>query len=123
MTACADSSVQTTGRVALEDMGEISGKEIKKGDAVLCMLGSANRDPAAYENPDKLDITRSNLRPHSFGGGIHTCLGAQLARIEAQVAIATLLRRLPNLKIDDVVNPEWRPTFVLRGLKSLPASW
>ena len=118
-----DSSVQTTGRVALEDFGEISGKEIKKGDAVLCMLGSANRDPAAYENPDKLDITRSNLRPHSFGGGIHTCLGAQLARIEAQVAIATLLRRLPNLKIDDVVNPEWRPTFVLRGLKSLPASW
>jgi cytochrome P450 len=118
-----DSSVQTTGRVALEDIGEVGGKDIKKGDAVLCMLGSANRDPAAYENPDKLDITRPNLRPQSFGGGIHTCLGAQLARIEAQVAIATLLRRLPDLKIDDVVNPEWRPTFVLRGLKSLPASW
>jgi cytochrome P450 len=118
-----DSSVQTTGRVALEDIGEIGGKEIKKGDAVLCMLGSANRDPQAYENADKLDIARQNIRPHSFGGGIHTCLGAQLARIEAQVAIETLLRRLPNLKIDDVVNPEWRPTFVLRGLKSLPASW
>lgn len=119
-----DSSVQTTGRVALEDMGEIGGQEIKKGDPVLCLLGSANRDPAAYpNNPDKLDITRQNIRPHSFGGGIHFCLGAQLARIEAEVAIATLLRRLPNLKIDDVENPEWRPTFVLRGLKTLPASW
>jgi cytochrome P450 len=119
-----DSSVQTTGRVALEDIGEIGGKEIKKGDAVLCLLGSANRDPAAYpDNPDKLDITRQNIRIHSFGGGIHFCLGAQLARIEAEVAISTLMRRLPNLKIDDVVNPEWRPTFVLRGLKSLPASW
>jgi cytochrome P450 len=119
-----DSSVQITGRVALEDMGEIGGKDIKKGDAVMCLLGSANRDPEAYpDNPDKLDITRKNIRVHSFGGGIHFCLGAQLARIEAEIAIATLLRRLPNLKIDDVVNPEWRPTFVLRGLKSLPASW
>jgi cytochrome P450 len=118
-----DSSVQITGRSALEDIGVVGGKEIKKGDAVMCLLGSANRDPSAYENPDKLDITRQNIRVHSFGGGIHFCLGAQLARIEAEVAISTLLRRLPNLKIDDVVNPEWRPTFVLRGLKSLPASW
>ena len=119
-----DSSVQTTGRVALEDIGEISGKEIKKGDTLLALLGSANRDPAAYpDNADKLDVTRQNIRVHSFGGGIHFCLGAQLARIEAEVAISTLLRRLPNLKIDDVANPQWRPTFVLRGLKTLPASW
>ena len=62
-------------------------------------------------------------RPLSFGGGIHFCLGAQLARIEAEVAISTLLRRLPDLRLDDAVNPEWRPTFVLRGLKRLPASW
>lgn len=118
-----DSSVQATGRVALEDIGVVSGMEIKKGDAMLCMLGSANRDPEAYENPDKLDVTRQNIRVHSFGGGIHTCLGAQLARIEAQVAVETLLRRLPNLKLDDIENPEWRPNFLLRGLKSLPASW
>src|SRR5262249_5736410 len=119
-----DSSVQVTGRVALEDIGEVGGKDIKKGDAVMCLLGSANRDLDAYpDHPDKLDITRKNIRVHSFGGGIHFCLGAQLARIEAEIAIATLLRRLPDLKIDDVVNPEWRPTFVLRGLKSLPASW
>jgi cytochrome P450 len=118
-----DSSVQITGRVALEDIGPVGGKDIKKGDAIMCLLGAANRDPAAYENPEKLDITRQNIRVQSFGGGIHFCLGAQLARIEAEVAISTLLRRLPNLKIDDVANPEWRPTFVLRGLKSLPASW
>lgn len=119
-----DSSVQTTGRVALEDIDNLGGKDIKKGDAVLCLLGSANRDPSAYpDQPDTLDITRQNIRPHSFGGGIHFCLGAQLARIEAAVAIETLLRRLPNLKIDNVETPEWRPTFVLRGLKTLPASW
>jgi cytochrome P450 len=87
-------------------------------------LGSANRDPAVYpDRPDHLDITRPKIRPLSFGGGIHLCLGAQLARIEAEVAIATLLRRLPDLRLDDAENPEWRPTFVLRGLKRLPASW
>jgi cytochrome P450 len=118
-----DSSVQMSGRVALEDV-ELAGKTIPKGESVLCLLGSANRDPAVYpDNPDRLDITRPNVRPLSFGGGIHFCLGAQLARIEAEIAISTLLRRLPDLQIDDVENPDWRPTFVLRGLKRLPASW
>jgi cytochrome P450 len=118
-----DSSVQMSGRVALEDV-ELAGKTIPKGESVLCMLGSANRDPAVYPDaPDRLDITRPNVRPLSFGGGIHFCLGAQLARIEAEIAIGTLLRRLPDLRIDDVENPDWRPTFVLRGLKRLPASW
>jgi cytochrome P450 len=119
-----DSSVQLTGRVALEDIDDLGGKKIPKGESVLCLLGSANRDPAAYpDHPDRLDITRANVRPLSFGGGIHHCLGAQLARIEAEIAISTLLRRLPDLRLDDAVNPEWRPTFVLRGLKRLPASW
>jgi cytochrome P450 len=119
-----DSSVQLTGRVALEDIDDLAGKKIPKGESVLCLLGSANRDPAVYpDRPDRLDITRPNVKPLSFGGGIHFCLGAQLARIEAEVAIATLLRRLPELRLDDAVNPEWRPTFVLRGLKKLPASW
>src|SRR5713226_8270166 len=109
-----DSSVQLTGRVTLEDIDELGGKKIPKGESVLCLLGSGNRDPAVYpDRPESLDITRPNVRPLSFGGGIHFCLGAQLARIEAEVAIATLLRRLPDL----------RPTFVLRGLKRLPASW
>jgi cytochrome P450 len=119
-----DSSVQLTGRVALEDIDDLGGKRIPKGETVLCLLGSANHDPAVYpDRPERLDITRPNVRPLSFGGGIHFCLGAQLARIEAEVAISTLLRRLPDLRLDDAVNPEWRPTFVLRGLKRLPASW
>jgi hypothetical protein len=116
--------VQLTGRVALEDIDAVGGRRIAQGDSVLCLLGSANRDPAAYpDDPDRLDITRPNIRPHSFGGGIHFCLGAQLARIEAEVAIATLLRQLPDLELDDADNPEWRPTFVLRGLARLPARW
>ncbi len=119
-----DSSVQLTGRVALEDIDDLGGKKIPKGESVLCLLGSANRDPAVYpDRPECLDITRPKIRPLSFGGGIHLCLGAQLARIEAEVAISTLLRRLPGLKLDNSENPEWRPTFVLRGLKNLPASW
>src|SRR6516225_2753351 len=119
-----DSSVQLTGRVALEDIDDLGGKKIPKGESVLCLLGSANRDPAVYpDRPDRLDITRPNVKPLSFGGGIHHCLGAQLARIEAEIAISTLLRRLPHLRLDDAGNPEWQPTFVLRGLKRLPASW
>ncbi|MEH2622061.1 cytochrome P450 [Bradyrhizobium sp. AZCC 1719] len=119
-----DSSVQMTGRVALEDIDDLGGKRIPKGESVLCLLGSANHDPTVYpDNPERLDITRPNVKPLSFGGGIHFCLGAQLARIEAEIAISTLLRRIPDLRLDDAVNAEWRPTFVLRGLKRLPASW
>jgi cytochrome P450 len=119
-----DSSVQLTGRVALEDIEDLGGKRIPKGESVLCLLGSANHDPAVYpDRPERLDIARPNVRPLSFGGGIHFCLGAQLARIEAEIAISTLLRRLPDLRLDDAENPQWRPTFVLRGLKCLPASW
>ena len=119
-----DSSVQMTGRVALEEIEDLGGKRIPKGESVLCLLGSANRDPAVYsDRPDRLDITRPNVKPLSFGGGIHFCLGAQLARIEAEIAISTLLRRIPDLRLDDAENPQWRPTFVLRGLKQLPASW
>jgi hypothetical protein len=117
-----DSSVQVTYRVAFEDV-DLNGAPVKKGEAVMCLLGAANRDPETYAEPDALDITRPKINPLSFGGGIHHCLGAQLARIEAEVALATLLRRLPNLRLDNSDNPEWRPTFVLRGLKTLPASW
>ena len=119
-----DSSVQASSRVALEDIEDLGGKRIPKGENVLCLLGSANHDPAVYpDHPERLDITRANVRPLSFGGGIHFCLGAQLARIEAEIAITTLLRRIPDLRLDDAENPEWRPSFVLRGLKCLPASW
>ena len=118
-----DLSVQVTGRTTLEYVDEIGGISLEKGQSVICLLGSANRDPAAYSDPDRLDITRRDVRPLSFGGGIHYCVGAQLARIEAEIAIATLLRRLPDLRLDDIDHPDWRQTFVLRGLNKLPASW
>jgi cytochrome P450 len=118
-----DGSVQATGRVTMEDV-ELAGKKVAKGESVLCLLGSANHDEEVYpDRPESLDITRPNVKPLTFGGGIHFCLGAQLARIEAEIAISTLLRRIPELQLDNVENPQWRPTFVLRGLKTLPARW
>ncbi|MGB8840522.1 MAG: cytochrome P450 [Aliidongia sp.] len=117
-----DSSVQMTGRTTLDDV-EIGGVEIARGNSVLCLLGAANRDPAMFPDPDRLDITRPNVRPLSFGGGIHFCLGAQLARIEGEIALNSLLARLPDLRLDAPDTPSWRPTFVLRGLTSLPAHW
>jgi cytochrome P450 len=119
-----ESSVQAAGRVAMEDIEDLGGKPIRKGEFVICLLGAANRDPAVYpDRPDQFDITRPDVRPLSFGGGIHHCLGAQLARIQAEIAISTLLRRVPHLQLDNPDNPEWRPTFVLRGLKRLMARW
>ena len=88
--------MQVTGRTTLEDVDEIGGIPLTKGQSVVCLLGSANRDPAVYANPDELDIRRTDIRPLSFGGGIHYCVGAQLARLEGEIAINTLLRRLPN---------------------------
>lgn len=118
-----DSSVQVTSRTPLERIDQIGGTSLEKGQSVVCLLGAANRDPDMYSDPDRLDITRADIRPLSFGGGIHHCLGAQLARIEAEIAIGTLLRRLPNLRLHDIEGPDWRQTFVLRGLSTLPASW
>jgi cytochrome P450 len=117
-----ESPVQVANRTALEDV-TVGGKDIKKGETIFCLLGAANRDPAVYADPDRLDLTREGVRPLSFGGGVHYCLGAQLARIEAQIAIASLLRRLPGLTLDHPDAPDWRQTFVLRGLCALPASW
>ncbi len=118
-----DSSVQVTGRTTLEDVDNVGGIALPKAQSVICLLGAANRDPAVYADPDRLDIRRADVHPVSFGGGIHHCVGAQLARIEGEVAIGTLLRRLPNLRLDDIDHPDWRQTFVLRGLNKLPASW
>ncbi len=117
-----DSSVQMTGRSVLEDV-ELSGVPLPKGAQVVCFLGAANRDPAAFAEPDTLDITRQKITPLSFGGGIHFCLGAQLTRIEAQEAFAGLIRRLPTLELPDRDTPRWRRSFTLRGLTTLPAVW
>ena len=117
-----DSSVQLTGRAALEDM-ELAGIPVRKGTQILAVLGAANRDPAVFERPDALDIRREGIRPLSFGGGIHYCLGAQLARLEAAEALKVLFRRLPDLALDDIENPTWKRTITLRGLVALPATW
>lgn len=117
-----DSSVQMTGRTVQIDT-KFSGAQLRAGDSVIVLIGAANRDPAVYPHPDRLDLSRCGERAISFGGGIHRCLGAQLARLEGEIALETLLRRLPDLELDDIERPEWRPTFALRGLKALPAHW
>jgi cytochrome P450 len=118
-----DSPTQVATRTALESVEEIGGISLEKSETIVCLLGAANRDPEVFSDPDRLDVTRRDVQPLSFGGGIHYCLGAQLARIEAEIAIGALLRRLPNLQLNDVEHPDWRQTFVLRGLNKLPASW
>ena len=117
-----DSSVQLTTRKASKDV-EIGGQKIARGEDIICLLGAGNRDPQAFEDPEKLDISRKNVRPLSFGGGVHTCLGAQLARIEAEVAFRELAKRLPHIQLDDPENPVWKPTITLRRLESLPVHW
>ncbi|MFT7382637.1 MAG: cytochrome P450 [Urechidicola sp.] len=117
-----DSSVQITARTALEDV-EFEGRLIKQGEEVMTLLGAANHDPEQYANPDKLDVERDKVKPVSFGGGIHTCIGAQLARIEAAVAFERLFARLPELQLTQLDNPDWKATITLRGLTQLPATW
>jgi cytochrome P450 len=115
-----DSSSQMTGRIAREDV-EYGGKVIHAGDQINLLLGSANHDPAQFTDPDTLDITRKDNRHIAFGHGIHFCLGAPLARLEAQVAIPLLLRRRPGLRLADK-KPERRETIGFRGLAHLPVA-
>jgi cytochrome P450 len=115
-----DSPVQFVGRTVLKDI-EIGGKKIVRGDQVVGIIGAANRDPAQFPNPDRFDISRRDVRHLSFSGGIHFCLGAQLARTEGQSAIAALVGRYPKLELA-TDHLEWRETVTLRGLKSLPVA-
>jgi cytochrome P450 len=115
-----DSSTQMTGRIAREDV-EFGGKLIHQGDQINLLMGSANHDPAQFTDPDQLDITRKDNRHIAFGHGIHYCLGAPLARLEAQVAIPLLLRRRPDLHLT-ATEPERRETIGFRGLKHLPVA-
>ncbi|MBL8089077.1 MAG: cytochrome P450 [Anaerolineales bacterium] len=115
-----DNPVQITYRSALED-AEIKGKLIHKGDLVNTILGSANRDPERFNNPNTFDITRSEGRHLSFGLGIHYCIGAPLVRLEAEIAFETILRRFPNLKLaSDIL--EWQEHPIFRGLRKLNVS-
>jgi cytochrome P450 len=113
-----DSPVQRNRRVAKEDL-ELRGKTISKGDAVMVFMGSANRDPQKFANPDELDITRSPNPHMAFGYGIHFCVGAALSRIEAPVAIRALLRRFPNARLAPDFQERWRHNITFRGLESL----
>jgi len=116
-----DGPVQRTARIPSEDL-VIGGKTIPKGEMVMPFLGAANRDPAQFPDPDRLDITRTDNRHIAFGMGIHFCLGAPLARMEGQIAISTLLRRLPKLALASQL-PEHRQSLTLRGLVSLPVGF
>jgi cytochrome P450 len=113
-----DSPVQMTTRLAFEDM-ELAGTRVRRGTEVFYVLGSANRDPRAFEEPDRLDIRRDVGRIMSFGMGIHFCLGSQLARLEGEIAFGALARELAGLELA-TGKPYWRPGLVLRGLQELP---
>ena len=119
-----DGPVETsTERFAREDV-EIGGQIIPRGEMVLVVLAAADHDPQRFSDPDELDITRTDNRHLAFGKGIHHCLGAPLARMEGQIAISTLLRRMPNLRLKG--SPEslsWRPGMILRGLRGLPVEF
>jgi len=111
-----DSPLQLFERTAMEDV-TIGDQLIRAGEKAAALLGAANRDPAVFASPDRFDVGRSP-NPHlGFGAGLHFCLGAPLARVELQTALAALLRRLPRL--DLAAEPEHRPTFVLRGYREV----
>src|SRR6185436_26313 len=103
-----DSPVQFSRRITLEPI-TIAGQEIDAGTLVMTGLGCANHDPAKFgEDAETLDLSRETAREHvSFGSGVHHCLGAALARLEGQVAIATLARRFPELALVGGDPPEW----------------
>ncbi len=116
-----DGPVQRTGRMTTAEV-EIGDKRIPRDSVVVSVIGAANRDPKQFADPDRLDVSRKDNRHIAFGFGIHFCLGAPLARLEGQIALGTLLRRMPKLALVSDV-PEWRESSTLRGLKSLPVTF
>lgn len=115
-----DGSVPRSWRLAKSDL-ELSGVQIKKGDLVLPILAAANRDPEVFEDPDKFDLHRENKRHLAYGKGVHVCLGAPLARLEAQELLKALFQRFSHIELNaDAQSLEWRKDLALRGLLSLP---
>ncbi len=113
-----DSPVQMVSRVITQDF-EYAGRALKKGQFAMLFMGAANRDPAQFTDPDRLDITRKENRHLAFAHGPHLCIGAQLARVEAQIAFSSLLARAPNLRLAADEQPTFAMNLVLRGLRSL----
>jgi cytochrome P450 len=114
-----DSPVQFDARWATADL-DLAGTTVKAGDGIMLLLGAANRDPAVFDAPGHLDVTRDARRHVAFGGGIHHCLGASLARLEGQVALSAILSNLRRLELAGQTSR--RPTLTLRGLESLPVA-
>jgi cytochrome P450 len=112
-----DTPVQLLGRVAWDDV-EVAGVPVSGGERIVAYLGAGNRDPERFADPDRLDLARPDNAPLSFGGGIHYCLGAPLARLEAQIAIPALLARFPALA--RAGTPERRDSLAIRGYTSIP---
>jgi len=116
-----ESPSQHTARLAPEDV-ELGGQQIRRGQAVIAVMAAANRDPARFPEPDRLDLARVDNRHLAFGWAAHFCFGAPLARMEGAIALGTVLRRLPALAIRP--GPlHWRPNLGLRGLTALPVSF
>src|SRR5262249_25443616 len=113
--------VPATAKVAPRDV-EGQGRTIRRGDVVVPSMASANRDPRQFADPDTLDVRRQPERHVAFAAGIHYCLGAWLARLEARVVLAAVLGRLHGLSLA-LPEPRWRPMIFLRGLESLPLTW
>lgn len=112
--------VQFTQRVLLQDM-DVDGRTIPATTLVALLVGAANRDPHVFNEPNAVDVSR-HPNPHlAFSSGVHHCLGAALARLEASIAIPAILQALPDLRL--IGRPQWRDTFVLRGLSTFPVTW
>jgi pimeloyl-[acyl-carrier protein] synthase len=116
-----DSPVQMISRTAIEPVA-MAGKTIQPGDKVNLLLGAANRDPAKFPEPDRLHWNRKESSRLPFGSGIHYCLGAELARLQGQVALGSLIQRFPQLRLD-AEKAERRKNIVLRGFKVLPVTF
>ncbi len=115
-----ESSLTMTYRTAFADT-QIGERTIRAGQRAMAMLGAGNRDPRIFDEPERFDITRDGARHLTFGGGIHFCVGAELARLEGEIALATLARRLPMMAVD-TRDPAWRGVH-FRGLKRLEMRW
>ncbi|WP_457519165.1 cytochrome P450 family protein [Streptomyces sp. TE33382] len=112
-----------TWRFATEAL-TLGGRDIAAGDPVLVVLAAADRDPDRFDDPDTLDLARRDNQHLGYGHGIHYCLGAPLARLEGQAAIATLLRRLPDLRLaGEPTDLRWRGGLIMRGLRTLPVEF
>src|SRR5215472_6316592 len=116
-----ESPSQHTARMATYNL-ELGNRKIRKRQAVIAVMGAANRDPERFPDPDVLDLTRTDNRHVAFGWAAHFCFGAALARIEGQISFATILRRLPHLNLQPAPL-SWRPNLGLRGLIALPVTF